>query len=164
MAVRIVQATQENIQDLVELNGFVQGLHHARHPDIFKPSANKDEVAGFFRKQLRVEANHFFLACFESKAAGYIWAAVHNMPESAFKYARRELYIHQIAVHPEFRREGVGSALIKAVDSLAEQEGIRHIELDSWAFNTDAHAFFQRHGFEMCNLRMWRKLESASDS
>ena len=46
------------------------------------------------------------------------------------------------------RRSGVGSALITDVEAHAIAQGARHIDLSSGDWRDDAHAFYERLGFE----------------
>ena len=51
-----------------------------------------------------------------------------------------------------------GKALMERVISLGKELNMTRIQLDSWGFNTEAHAFFERMGFEKFNHRFWRNL------
>jgi ribosomal protein S18 acetylase RimI-like enzyme len=154
---KIIKASNSEIIDIVKLNSFVQKIHCDAHSDIFKTIGNESDVEEFFGKILKKESNHLFVAYQNDAAVGYAWAEVNARPEFALKYARRKIYIHQIAVHPEHRKQSIGKALFKEIEKLANLEEIDHLELDSWAFNTDAHIFFQRLGFETFNIKMWKK-------
>lgn len=157
---KIIKASKSEIQDIVKLNDFVQKIHCEAHPDIFKPTGNDSEVEEFFEKILKQETNHLFVAYQNEIAVGYAWAALDTRPDFALKYDRRQIYIHQIAVHAEYRNQAIGKALFKEIENLATREGIDHLELDSWAFNTEAHKFFQKMGFETYNIKMWRRPNS----
>jgi hypothetical protein len=39
----------------------------------------------------------------------------------------------------------------------ADELGVSMLQLDSWAFNTDAHKFFEREGFRKFNHRFWHR-------
>lgn len=56
-----------------------------------------------------------------------------------------ELHIHDLAVVPEHRRQGVGSALLKEL--LAAAAGTRRVRLEVRASNHAAQAFYTKHGF-----------------
>jgi ribosomal protein S18 acetylase RimI-like enzyme len=66
------------------------------------------------------------------------------------------LQIQHISVHPEEQRHGVGTALIKRAEELAQEIGVKKIQLSSWDFNITAHTFFERHGFTKVAYRFWR--------
>ena len=46
---------------------------------------------------------------------------------------------------------------MEMIFQLAKQEGIMTIALETWSFNQDAQAFFNKLGFEAINFRMWRE-------
>jgi GNAT superfamily N-acetyltransferase len=78
--------------------------------------------------------------------------------ESPFTFAARTLLIDQISVHPSTRGKGVGAALMKQADALAKELNVQRIQLDSWGFNLNAHAFFEHLGFQKFNFRFWKYL------
>jgi predicted GNAT family N-acyltransferase len=53
-------------------------------------------------------------------------------------------HIGRMAVLPEFRNKGVGSALLKALLNIAKQQGVNEVFLHA---QTRAVAFYQKHGF-----------------
>lgn len=53
-------------------------------------------------------------------------------------------HIGRMAVLPEFRNKGVGSALLKALLNIAKQQGVSEVFLHA---QTRAVAFYQKHGF-----------------
>jgi GNAT superfamily N-acetyltransferase len=71
----------------------------------------------------------------------------------------RYLLLEHISVRPAAQKQGVGAALIKRVITLGKELNVPKIQLDSWGFNTEAHAFFEKMGFEKFSHRFWRNLE-----
>lgn len=57
-----------------------------------------------------------------------------------------EVHIHDLAVAPEHRRRGVGSALLDQL--LTAAKGTRRIRLEVRASNLAAQAFYKKHGFQ----------------
>lgn len=55
-------------------------------------------------------------------------------------------------------RQGAETPLVEALEQRAAAEGLESIRLDSWAFNTSAHAFFARLGFEPLNIVFERRM------
>ena len=124
---------------LAALNRFVHETHLARRPDYFKP-VRADEAAAWFRERLEERTTAAWIAEAEGRPVGYVLT-----------------FFDQIAVDPVWRRRGVGRALMAAALAEAGSRGMQNIELFSWAFNTDAHAMFQRLGFEPRMLRFERR-------
>lgn len=146
-------ADAAELEHLVALNLQVQDRHVRLAPDIFRvPSAVdiRDALAGFLGNEKMV----CHIAYVGGQPAGYTVLEFTERPANAYCHARTALYIHQIGVEDEFRRQGVGKALMDAARRLACERGIRRIELDVWALNTGAAEFFSRQGFTTFNSKM----------
>lgn len=61
-------------------------------------------------------------------------------------------YLNLLGVLPRFQRAGVGRAALAWLDAEALAVGARNIFLCVSAFNTAAHAFYQRNGFADATL------------
>ena len=152
---------QANSADCLLLSSLcvdVQRLHAEHHPDLFKIPPGDDFAVPFFEEMLANPLTRVFIAEEEGDATGYILCQVIDRPETSFTYARRFLHIDQLSVRPARQRKGVGAALIERAISLARELKVPKIQLDSWDFNTEAHTFFERMGFEKFNFRFWRNL------
>jgi len=136
----------------------VQNLHAEHHPDIFKTPQSDDFAVSFFEEMLAAPAITIYIAEENAQALGHIFCKLIERPESPFTYANRFLHIDQISVRPNAQRRGVGTALMNQVEKLAGELGVSKIQLDSWDFNTQAHVFFERLGFEKFDYRFWRNL------
>jgi len=64
-----------------------------------------------------------------------------------------ELQIHDLAIHPELRRRGLGRLLLGLVLDLAIARGARVALLEVRAGNRSAAALYRSLGFETCGLR-----------
>ncbi len=136
----------------------VQSLHAKHYPDLFKMPQSHDFAASFFGDMLADPATTIFIAEKNGAALGYVLCKLIERPESLFKFGMRYLDIDQISVRPAARGRGVGAALIKRAEALANEMNVQKIQLDSWGFNTGAHAFFEKQGFEKFNHRFWKNL------
>ena len=52
-------------------------------------------------------------------------------------------WLDQLYVHPEFKRQGIGSALLESVKS----QTVGKLQLYTFQMNRDAAAFYERQGF-----------------
>jgi GNAT superfamily N-acetyltransferase len=134
----------------------VQRLHAEHHPDIFKIPQNEDFAVSFFDELLSDPATHIFIAEKDGEALGCILCKLVERQENPFTFVTRYLLVDQISVRPEAQGQGVGAALIKQAVTLAKELNVRRIQLDSWGFNTKAHSFFEKMGFEKFTHRFWR--------
>jgi len=136
----------------------VQRLHAEKYPDIFKMPQSDDFAVSFFEEMLANPMSGIFIAEENGDAIGYITYQVIDRPETPFAHARRFLQIDQISVRPTAQGQGIGKALIERAVSLGKELKVPKIQLDSWGFNTGAHAFFEKMWFEKFNHRFWRSL------
>ena len=77
------------------------------------------------------------LLCHHEKVEAKRW-----LPE------QNRLYIEQVFVGPDFRRQGVASALIDHAAQWGKSRGSTAIYLDVWASNTAARALYKKLGLE----------------
>lgn len=64
-----------------------------------------------------------------------------------------EAHIATLAVHPDFRREGIGKRLLVVALQAAIQNGARQALLEVRANNQAAQALYQQFGFEVVGRR-----------
>jgi len=152
---KIRLATAEDVDMLVGLNADVQKLHADAMPHLFKQPSDLGSLAADFRDRILADADgSTFIVEDEDQAMGYIYIRIVRRPENAYTYAQNLIYIDQISVTPASQGKGCGRALMAAVFDLARSQGIDRVVLDTWAFNTPAHGFFERMGFKPFNYRM----------
>jgi GNAT superfamily N-acetyltransferase len=140
------RASVEDVNSLAMLNGFVQALHVASRPDVFRPPGTT-QLARWFRTLLRKPDVRTWIAERDSRPVGYALATVHHWHKSVFFLPSRWWELDQIGVIPTHQRTGVGRALLDRLLDDARFENVSRVTLRSWAFNTEAHAAFQRWGF-----------------
>lgn len=146
VAIRL--ATLEDAPVLARLVLEVQHLHALKRPDIFKPADDAGSFETDFRERILTDPNgSVFLAEVAKQAVGYVYSSVVERSESPYTFVRHYVHIDQICVKSEFRGRGCGQALVQAVFALAKERGSTHVTLSTWAFNSDAQAFFAAQGF-----------------
>lgn len=57
------------------------------------------------------------------------------------------LVIHKVAVHPDAQRQGVGSFLFDFAVSLAKEQGLKSIRIDTYCLNGKMQALIRKFGF-----------------
>jgi len=153
MPMRITKATADNLDDLVGLNRTVQELHVAHEPGIFRPFDATD-VRDTLQKLLDDPAATILLASAEGKALGFAQFRVTERKANAYVLPRTFIDVDQLAVAPDARRQGIGSALIDEIFAIAKSLGVASVELSTWSFNESAQRLFRKKGFEAIWLRM----------
>jgi diamine N-acetyltransferase len=153
MGITVRRATEADAEWVSALNAKVQALHAAALPWRFKPPGTfvEADVSALLAKP----ENLIFLALVDGDPAGYAYAEVVHRPETSLMYAYEQVHIHHLGVSSNYRRQGVGGALLGAVRAAALELGIALLTLDVWSFNEGARAFFRRHGFSPYIERLW---------
>jgi ribosomal-protein-alanine N-acetyltransferase len=64
-----------------------------------------------------------------------------------------EAHIATIAVHPDFRRQGIGEQILLHALLAAQSEGARRAFLEVRAGNTEAQAMYRKYGFVVDGVR-----------
>jgi len=136
----------------------VQTLHAKHHPNIFKLPQSDKFAASFFDEALADSTINIFLAEEDEQGLGYVLCKLVERAEGPFTFALRYLLVDQISVRPAAQGKGVGKALLGQVEIFAKELNIQRVQLDSWDFNLDAHAFFQKVGFEKFTHRFLKNL------
>lgn len=65
-------------------------------------------------------------------------------------------YIYHIAVHPYFRRKGVGKALVEQALSAVKKLGIHKVSLVGFEKNQQTNLFWEKMGFSARNDRLYQ--------
>jgi ribosomal protein S18 acetylase RimI-like enzyme len=154
---RIRKATVADVPALAVLNAYVQNLHVAAEPEIYRATAPR-ELEQRLRETLEWQGTHVLLAEVDDEPAGSVVMREVVSEGHTYIHPARQMMVDQLVVAPEFRRRGVGRALMTAVDRHAKEAGLTGIVLDVRAHNEDAIAFYQQLGYAPAQWRMWRRL------
>ncbi|CAH0212204.1 hypothetical protein SRABI98_02278 [Microbacterium sp. Bi98] len=154
MSVR--RALEADVDRLGSLSEGIQRLHAEGRPDLFR-APDREVLRAFLAEQL---ANGAILLISEldGAAAGYLLAEISARPANPFRHASKSLYVHHIAVDPALQRRRIGQELMDAAVAIGRAENVDAMRLDSWSFNSSAHAFFESEGFTPLNVVFERKL------
>jgi ribosomal-protein-alanine N-acetyltransferase len=82
-----------------------------------------------------------------------IVAVVDDVPVGWCQRARGRAYVPFLFVTPLLQNQGVGSALLRRMESLLELEGADRIQLDTLADNVRAVNFYQHQGYQILALK-----------
>lgn len=97
----------------------------------------------FFVEELQASCAKSVLCEARSIVVGYClyWELAHDLD------------IHNIAVHPDYRRNGVGRAMLTHIIEAARRVGAQNVTLEVRKSNEAAQALYRSLGFEVCGLR-----------
>ena len=150
-------AEERDIPRINELRRQVSELHAQNRPDIFKPGFCQ-ELQDRAYTLLREEESDILIAERDGVICGMAAIEYLNKPESPYCHPRRIYYVTEFDVDEAYRRQGVGRELMAFMEADARAKGFSGIELDMWAFNKNAQAFYEALGFRTYRLYMERDL------
>jgi ribosomal-protein-alanine N-acetyltransferase len=108
----------------------------------------------FFLDELQMDCARSILAEVEGRIVGYV----------LFWFLAEEVDIHNIAVHPDFRRQGIGRLLLEqVVDAARRQERLR-VTLDVRFSNAPAQNLYRNFGFIIRGLRKGYYSDNGEDA
>lgn len=100
-------------------------------------------VRGKLPKVLEKDYERVFVAECDGEVAGFVHAERYEV-----LYYPAMVNILGLAVDAAYRRLGVASKLMTAVEDWARENGIREIRLNSGITRTGAHEFYRKNGFD----------------
>jgi [ribosomal protein S18]-alanine N-acetyltransferase len=145
------------------------GFFVSGEPVQFRPmtTADLDEVmvierisfrfpwsAGFFRQELQVACARSILAETAGKIIGYV----------LFWILPGAIDIHNIAVHADYRRQGVARVLLRQVVGEARRQSITRVMLEVRKSNLPAQKLYQTMGFLTTGIRKGYYSDNGEDA
>ncbi len=108
----------------------------------------------FFLQELKVPCARSLLAVLEEKTVGYI----------IYWLLPTEVDIHNLAVGPVYRRQGVGKALLRAVIEEAKEHGSERVTLEVRKSNEAAQRLYYSIGFKAKGVRKGYYSDNGEDA
>ena len=146
---------ERDLDDLMAL--FAQGdrCHAQRIPYVFRET---ELSAADLVQRISHEPNHHLLC---AEVGGHLVGTVHfcarESPTHDMFVPRRFIMVQILVVLESCRRQGVGRALMRAVEETAHEFGISDIRLNVWEANTDALRFYESLGYETLSRYMIKR-------
>ncbi|KKB12788.1 hypothetical protein VE25_05460 [Devosia geojensis] len=82
-----------------------------------------------------------------------IVAEIDGVPVGWCSRARGRAYVPFLFVMPELQSQGIGSILLRRMESMLELEGAERVQLETPADNVRAVRFYERQGYRILALR-----------
>ncbi|MBQ9079466.1 MAG: GNAT family N-acetyltransferase [Clostridia bacterium] len=120
-------------------------LHVEGRPDIFQPAGKytEDDIIAMMGDAEKP----IFVADTGEDVAGYVFCQL-KRPHNPVMRDYLNIYIDDLCVDDKYRRLGIGKALFGRVKQLAAELGAYNIDLNVWAFNEPAIAFYRSLGMQ----------------
>lgn len=99
-----------------------------------------------------------FIGEIHNKSISFPYVVVHKMEERVIGYVifwhvRDEIQISNIAIHPDFRRKGIGVAVMRQILEQVKRERAKFISLEVRPSNSAALNLYKKLGFEILGIR-----------
>ena len=145
----IRRAEPRDIPDIMKLLVQVDMVHHNGRPDLFKGPATKYTEAEL-ADILRDDRTPVFVLTddTDSKVLGHAFCIMQQHENDHVLTDIRTLYIDDICVDENARRQKVGRRLYEAVLAYAKSQGCYNVTLNVWTCNPGAQAFYESLGMK----------------
>lgn len=144
MSVRLVNKEELDLVNVLRKQ--VYDLHAQGKPSVFNPEFS-EELRDYIYSIWNDPRKDIVVSEREGSIVGY--AVLHHIhqPKSPFMIERDYLDIDEFCVDVSFRRCGVATEMINYIRDYASERDIHRIEMNVWAFNEKALAFYESIGF-----------------
>ena len=105
--------------------------------EVLPANAPHNDSATSIRKKLAVERDLFFVAEVEEAVVGTVMGG----------YDGHRGWVYSVAVKPQYRRQGIGAALIHRLEAALAQRGCLKVNLQVRASNAEVIAFYEKLGY-----------------
>jgi len=98
-----------------------------------------------------IQKQDLFVIEKEGKLAGFVCInKVEPIEYSKLKWTLNEstMIVHRMSVYQAYRRNGIGTELMKFTDKLASKNNVRYLKTDTYSINPKMNALFIRCGYK----------------
>ena len=141
----IRQANKNDITQMVPLLDEVSKLHIEKRPDVFKIKSH-EEIKSNLEEMIQDESNIILIAEDKQVAVGVIICKVREINNHTNLKNTKVLWINEICVKQEYRRNGIGRSLIEKAKEIAKANNCLRLELNCWELNEGAMKFYEKQG------------------
>ena len=141
----IRQANKNDITQMVPLLYEVSKLHIEKRPDVFKIKSH-EEIKSNLEEMIQDESNIILLAEDKQIVVGVIICKVREINDHTNLKNIKVLWINEICVKQEYRRNGIGRSLIEKAKEIAKENNCLRLELNCWELNEEAMKFYENQG------------------
>lgn len=146
MSITVRSALRGELERVNELRRMVNSLHVNGRPDIFRPGFG-EELCGRVYELFDSGDYDILVAVEDDVICGFAVVNIVQKPLSPYNNARSFYHVEEFGVDEAYRRRGVATAMVEYMKRDAKDKGLDRVELDVWAFNAEALAFYEAAGF-----------------
>jgi ribosomal protein S18 acetylase RimI-like enzyme len=152
---------QIGVDQLADLEPLWRSLHGHHRAVAVVPVLRDDDLSwrrrhDWYRATLADGAAFVLVARDGGAAVGYAYVHIRPGDDDTWPVGAHMAELVSLAVAPDQRGRGIGTALMDAVDAELERRGIHDLEVAVMAGNDRAIAFYERRGLRVGELLLFR--------
>lgn len=156
MEIRFAQA--KDVTGILALLRQVGSVHHEGRPDIFRAGAQKYGASQILA-MLENNATPIFVAVNGEELLGYGFCQFKKYELDPVIADHSELYIDDLCVDENHRKEGIGRAIYEEILRYAKMRRCYNVTLNVWTCNPGALKFYESLGLKPQKVGMEYLLE-----
>lgn len=141
----IRHVNRNDIIQVIPLLYEIDKLHIEKRPDVFKIKSY-EEIKSNLEEMIQDESNIILIAEEKQIVLGVIICKVREINDHTNLKNTKVLWINEICVKQEYRRNGIGHSLIEKAKEIAKANNCSRLELNCWELNEDAMKFYENQG------------------
>lgn len=142
----IAPACAEDLQQLNDLMYELHDEHHIACPEHFKTAEDIEQEKSIAR-YLDTPECLVYVAKDQDAIIGFITGHFCELVSTVSKPVPMGS-IDELYVLPEYRKQGAATWLYKKLETTFIDYGVEQVFVEVWAFNQNAHRFYEYSGFE----------------
>ncbi len=151
----IRRASSPDYEATCALNAEGDDLHRRNVPWLFRTPEGEPRSRELFETQVAGPDTAVFVAD-AGPTVGVALALMKTAPDIPIFVPQRWCVLDNLVVASSWRRRGVGTALVRAVEAWAHGRHARWVELGVYRFNEDARALYESLGYSDVLTKMRR--------
>jgi ribosomal protein S18 acetylase RimI-like enzyme len=143
----------DHLPDILPALRQVQQTHVDARPDIFAPYGADADYLAFFRTAMTEKGLTVLVWRDAGRCVGFLSYEIEERDANPFLNQNRQGYLHHISVLDSHRRQGIGRALVQAMQAALVKEGVTMWKVTYWRFNAASAALMRSAGAQEVHVR-----------
>ncbi len=141
------EARREDLEGVNVIRKQVHQLHLNGRPDMFRGDG-WEVVKDVAEKRFESDKDLVIAAAMEEEIVGFALIKMAEIKDHPVKPDQLIYHVEEFGVDENHKRMGIGRKLMHFIREDAKRRGYKRVDLDVWAFNKNALAFYESIGFE----------------
>ena len=139
----ISKLEMEDVKEAAKLVASLADYTLDKRPDIFIP--NYENWESNLRERIESSDYHMIVAKEDNNIVGTCVAEIKHLGDDEVTKRRDILFIEYIIVKDEYKRLGIGTAMLNHMKQFVKTNNISSLELTVWGYNEDAIKFYNKN-------------------